>query len=80
MRQFRIRATLVEPSFTRTNLDVNAPEAGSKIADYDRERTVAASAVVESIKGAPGPDSVAETIVKAALGACVSRRAGRHPC
>ncbi|TCG03852.1 short-chain dehydrogenase/reductase [Paraburkholderia steynii] len=68
VRQFGIRATLIEPSFTRTNLDVNAPQVSSKITAYDRERALASSAVVNSVKGAPAPDRVADTIVEAALG------------
>lgn len=74
VRQFGIRATLVEPSFTRTNLDINAPRASSTIADYDRERALASSAVVSSVKGAPEPDGVANAIVEAALGAWRMRR------
>ncbi|MET1532936.1 SDR family NAD(P)-dependent oxidoreductase [Burkholderia sola] len=74
-RVFGIRATLVEPSFTRTSLDVNAPRASAKIADYDRERTLAARAVVDNVKAAPEPDGVASTIVEAALGAWRMRRA-----
>jgi len=74
VRQFGIRATLVEPSFTRTNLDVNAPQASAPIADYDRERTLASRAVVDSVKTAPEPDGVAATIVEAALGAWRMRR------
>ena len=69
VRQFGIRATLVEPSFTRTNLDVNAPQTGAKITDYDRERELASHAVVNTIQAAPEPDGVAATIVDAALGA-----------
>ncbi len=60
---------LVEPTFTRTNLDVNSPHAKSKIAAYDRERGLASLAVANSVSGAPDPDGVAETIVEAALGA-----------
>lgn len=74
VRQFGIRVTLVEPSFTRTNLDINAPLASLKIADYDRERALASSAVVNSVKGAPAPDGVANTIVEAALGSWRMRR------
>ncbi|CAB3755055.1 short-chain dehydrogenase/reductase [Burkholderia puraquae] len=74
LRQFGIRATLVEPSFTRTNLDVNAPQASAPIADYDRERTLASRAVVDSVKTAPHPEGVAATIVDAALGAWRMRR------
>jgi hypothetical protein len=39
-----------------------------KITAYDRERALASSAVVNSVKGAPAPDGVADTIVEAALG------------
>ncbi|MGF6507780.1 oxidoreductase [Paraburkholderia sp. 32] len=74
VRQFGIRVTLVEPSFTRTNLDVNASQASSKIAAYDRERALASSATVNSVKGGPAPDGVAKTIVEAALGSWRMRR------
>ncbi|VVE06781.1 short-chain dehydrogenase/reductase [Pandoraea communis] len=74
VRQFGIRVALVEPSFTRTNLDTNAPLARSKIAGYDRERDLASSAVVNSVKGAPAPDGVAGTVVEAALGTWRMRR------
>jgi NAD(P)-dependent dehydrogenase (short-subunit alcohol dehydrogenase family) len=74
VRQFGIRVTLVEPSFTKTNLDINAPQTSSKIAAYDRERDLASRAVVNSVKGAPEPDGVANTIIEAALGAWRMRR------
>ncbi|WP_341319421.1 oxidoreductase [Paraburkholderia sp. IMGN_8] len=68
VRQFGIRVTLVEPSYTRTSLDANSPQASSPIADYDRERDIASRSVANSVKGAPEPDGVANTIVAAALG------------
>jgi len=74
VRQFGIRVTLVEPSFTKTNLDLNAPQVKSTIAAYDRERGLASSAVINSVKGAPEPDAVANTIVAAALEAWRMRR------
>lgn len=74
VRQFGIRVTLVEPTFTRTNLDVNSPHAKSKIAAYERERSLASHAVADSVSGAPDPDGVASTIVEAALGAWQMRR------
>lgn len=74
VRQFGIRVTLVEPTFTKTNLDVNSPHAKSKIADYDRERGLASRAVADSVSGASEPDGVASTIVDAALGAWRMRR------
>jgi len=75
VRQFGIRVTLVEPSFTKTNLDLNSPHVASKIADYDRERGLAAQAVAASVSGAPEPDSVADTILAAALESWRMRRA-----
>lgn len=74
VRQFGIRVTLVEPSFTKTNLDINAPLASVGIADYDRERELASRAIVNTVKSAPEPDGVANTIVEAALGAWRMRR------
>lgn len=67
VRQFGVRVSLVEPSFTRTNLDINTPQAGTEIADCDRERGLALRAVVESVKGTPEPGGVAEAVVDAAL-------------
>ncbi|HYD62112.1 MAG TPA: oxidoreductase [Noviherbaspirillum sp.] len=74
VRQFGIRVTLVEPAYTRTNLDVNSPHAKSTIAAYERERSLASRAVADSVSGAPAPDGVANTIVEAALGAWRMRR------
>ena len=69
VRQFGIRVTLVEPSFTRTNLDLNAPQAASRIADYGKELDVVSKAIQNNVRKAPAPDAVAATIVSAALGA-----------
>ncbi len=74
VRQFGIRVTLVEPSFTRTNLDINAPQTSIKLGSYDRERGQASHAIINSINAAPAPDGVAATIVDAALGPWQMRR------
>ncbi|WP_156397836.1 oxidoreductase [Duganella sp. Root336D2] len=74
VRQFGIRVALVEPGFTKTNLDLNSPHTASSIADYDRERSLATQAVAASVSGAPEPDAVADTIVQAALGPWRMRR------
>ena len=74
VRQFGIRVTLVEPSFTRTNLDTNSPQIGSPIAEYDRERGLASRAIIDNVKGAPEPDAVANTILAAALDTWRMRR------
>ncbi len=55
VRQFGIRVRLIEPSYTKTNLDVNSPQAKLKIADYDRERELVTRAIADSVNGAPEP-------------------------
>lgn len=74
VRQFGIRVTLVEPSYTRTKMDTNAPRVSATIPDYNRERELASRAIVDSVKGAPEPEAVANTIVAAALGPWRMRR------
>lgn len=68
VRQFGIRVSLVEPGFTKTGLDANAPQAANKIPAYDTERNLVSSTVAKSVGNAPEPDGVASTIVSAALG------------
>lgn len=67
VRQFGIRVALVEPSFTKTNMDLNAPQAASTISDYNKERGVVSQAILKAVQKAPAPDEVAATIVNAAL-------------
>ncbi|MEX3931721.1 oxidoreductase [Paraburkholderia phymatum] len=74
VRKFGIRVVLVEPSYTRTNLDLNAPHAASKIAAYNDDRAVVSRAIQKSVNEAPAPDGVATTIVDAALGPWKMRR------
>ncbi|AEI81689.1 short-chain dehydrogenase/reductase SDR (plasmid) [Cupriavidus necator N-1] len=74
VRKFGIRVVLVEPSFTKTGLDTNAPHAASKISAYDDERNIVLQAIQKNVKDAPDPDGVATTIVDAAVGAWGMRR------
>ena len=69
VRQFGVRVSLVEPGFTKSNLDANSPEASNKIPAYEADRKRVSNAVAKNVGTAPGPDSVANTIVAAALGA-----------
>jgi NAD(P)-dependent dehydrogenase (short-subunit alcohol dehydrogenase family) len=69
VRQFGVRVTLVQPAYTRTNLEANSPRARSRIAAYDRERDLVSRSIADSVSGAPEPDGVAGSIVEAALGA-----------
>ncbi|WP_422843721.1 oxidoreductase [Acidovorax sp. M2(2025)] len=68
VRQFGIRVSLVEPSFTRTNLDLNAPQAAARIADYSQELDTVSKAIQNNVQKAPAPEGVAATLVKAGLG------------
>jgi len=74
VRNFGVRVVLVEPSFTKTNLDLNAPHAANPITAYDADRDLVSKAVVRSVQEAPGPDGVATTIVDAAFGKWAMRR------
>lgn len=74
VRQFGIRVVLVEPAFTKTNLDANAPKAELLISAYESERDRVVQSVGKAINGAPEPDGVANTIVEAAFGAWRMRR------
>jgi NAD(P)-dependent dehydrogenase (short-subunit alcohol dehydrogenase family) len=74
VRNFGIRVVLIEPSYTKTNLDLNAPQAANPISDYDADRDLASKAIVRSVQKSPEPDSVATTIVDAALGSWAMRR------
>jgi NAD(P)-dependent dehydrogenase (short-subunit alcohol dehydrogenase family) len=69
VRKFGIRVALVEPSFTKTSLDFNAPHAASQLSAYDDERSVVSQAIQKNVQKAPAPDGVATAIVDAALGA-----------
>lgn len=77
VRQFGIRVALVEPSFTRTNLDLNAPQTIAKIPDYGQQFGVVAQAIRKNVQQAPDPEGVAGTIVEAALGAWKMRHTPR---
>lgn len=69
VRQFGIRVALVEPSYTKTNLDANAPRAACALPAYDKERSIVSLAIEKNVQKGPSPDRVADTIVDAALGA-----------
>jgi NAD(P)-dependent dehydrogenase (short-subunit alcohol dehydrogenase family) len=74
VRNFGVRVVLVEPSYTKTNLDLNAPQAANRVAAYDADRDLASNAISRSVQKAPAPDTVAATIVDAALGNWQMRR------
>lgn len=74
VRHFGVRVTLVEPSFTKTNLDINAPETAVRLSEYEAGRRSVTQAIQRNIQKAPGPEAVAVTVVAAALGPWKMRR------
>ena len=74
VRRFGIRVVLVEPAYTRTQLDQNAPQTASRMPAYEADRDLASRAIVKSVQQAPAPETVAATIVEAAFGRWRMRR------
>lgn len=68
LRSFGVRVVLVEPSYTKTHFDLNAPTAQSRIRAYDGDRERVSRAIAASVQKAPEPQAVAATVVEAALG------------
>lgn len=75
VRQFGIRVTLVQPSFTNTSFKMNTQLARNAVSDYDRERNLALGAIARASSNAPAAELVADTIVEAVLGKWKMRRA-----
>lgn len=73
-RQFGVRVMLIEPYYTKTSLDINAPKTQAAISAYEAEREAAARAVTNHVNGAQEPDSVATTIVAAVFNPWRMRR------
>lgn len=74
VRQFGIRVTLVQPSYTKTSLDANSPHAATLINAYDKERQLITRSFSTNVKGGDDPATVANTIVDAAFGTWRMRR------
>lgn len=74
LRQFGVRVTLVQPSFTKTGFKMNTQRAGVSVSDYDRERELALGAIDRASDGAPDAALVADTVVEAAIGKWRMRR------
>lgn len=68
VRQFGIRVSLVEPSFTKTSLDTNAPQTALSMVDYQEQLAIVSQAIQRNVQKAPTPEGVAATVVSAGLG------------
>ncbi len=74
VRHLGIRVVLVEPSYTKTHLDQNAPQVSIPLPAYDAARGTASQTILKQIQNAPAASTVAATIVEAALGRWQMRR------
>lgn len=66
LRSFGIRVLLVEPAFTRTGLDHNAPEPDGMLAIYNTARTGAVRLWNTAIAAGDSPEVVGAAVVTAA--------------
>jgi NAD(P)-dependent dehydrogenase (short-subunit alcohol dehydrogenase family) len=67
LRNWGIRAVVIEPAYTRTPFDANLIEPDAKLPAYEEVRTAVKRRVLEVMATAEGPEVVAETVLKAAL-------------
>jgi short-subunit dehydrogenase len=74
VRQFDIRVCVVEPGFTRTNLDQNGQLAGQHLEAYAVERDRAREAVRASIARCENPAKVASVVLEALTSRSPRRR------
>jgi NAD(P)-dependent dehydrogenase (short-subunit alcohol dehydrogenase family) len=69
VRALGIRVVLLQPSFTRTNIDLTAQRTQTVIDDYAAASAKSAAAVRQQIETAPEPSEVAHRILRIVGGA-----------
>jgi hypothetical protein len=65
---------LIEPPYTRTNLDANAAQGQGRLEAYAPERRRTAAAIAHNTNTAPEPKVVAEEVLRAIEGRYRMRR------
>jgi len=79
IRDFNVRVVLVEPTFTNTNLDVNAAVTEAPPGVYAQQLHATTRAVLAQIKSAPAATWVADQILAAIEGSYRMRQpVGKH--
>jgi short-subunit dehydrogenase len=66
LRTRGIRVSVIEPAYTKTNFEANAPEVDSKIEEYALARKALATLTKIAIAGGDAPEVVAKVVLKAA--------------
>jgi NAD(P)-dependent dehydrogenase (short-subunit alcohol dehydrogenase family) len=74
VRAFGIRVVLIEPPYTRTNLDASAAQAEGRIEAYAPQRARTAAVITQNTNTAPEPKIVAEQVLRAIEGPYRLRR------
>jgi short-subunit dehydrogenase len=65
LSQFGIHVSVIEPGFTRTNLNLNGRIASQLLDAYGRERSLVSEAIQKSIANGDEPAAVASVVVEA---------------
>jgi short-subunit dehydrogenase len=66
LRTRGIRVSVIEPAYTKTNFEANAPEVDTKIEAYDVARKALAKILKSAVEGGDDPKVVAKVVLKAA--------------
>jgi NAD(P)-dependent dehydrogenase (short-subunit alcohol dehydrogenase family) len=74
VRAFGVRVVLVEPHYTRTNLDASAAQAEGRIEAYASQRQRTAAVITHNTNTAPEPNLVAEAVLRSIEGPYRMRR------
>jgi NAD(P)-dependent dehydrogenase (short-subunit alcohol dehydrogenase family) len=74
VRAFGIRVVLIEPHYTRTNLDGSAAQAEGRIDAYASQRLSTAAVITHNTNTAPEPKLVAEEVLRSIEGPYRMRR------
>jgi hypothetical protein len=71
---FGIRVVLIEPRYTRTNLDASAAQAEGRIDAYASQRLRTAAVITHNTNTAPEPKLVADPVLRSIEGPYRTRR------
>jgi len=74
VRAFGIRVVLIQPYYTRTNLDTSAAQAEGRIDAYASQRLRTAAVITQNTNTAPDPKFVAEEVLRSIEGPYRMRR------
>jgi len=74
LRDFGIRAAVVEPAYTNTAFEDNKVKPDQPLAIYDQFRTATEAFMLTSVREGDSPEIVAQTVVAAANAAVPKRR------